>query len=136
MREKGLHEVTDPLVFLDNVNEAVAGKSIIGVTEGKRQLFYEIQTLAVPTSLSMPRRVVKGVDYNKVQLLLAVIKKHFIQLDSYDTIRQCHRGVRVTSTMRTRSLLPFIIHPNIPIPAKNRTLCRWVYWGVRDEMNS
>ncbi len=121
MREKGLHEVTDPLVFLDNVNEAVAGKSIIGVTEGKRQLFYEIQTLAVPTSLSMPRRVVKGVDYNKVQLLLAVIKKHLsIQLDSYDIYVNVIGGVRVTSTMADLGIVASLYSSirNIPIPSK------------------
>lgn len=121
MREKGLHEVTDPLVFLDNVNEAVAGKSIIGVTEGKRQLFYEIQTLAVPTSLSMPRRVVKGVDYNKVQLLLAVIKKHLsIQLDSYDIYVNVIGGVRVTSTMADLGIVASLYSSirNIPIPPK------------------
>lgn len=121
MKEKGLEEVTNPLVFLDNVNEAVAGKSIVGVTEGKRQLFYEIQTLAVPTSLPTPRRVVKGVDYNKVQLLLAVIKKHLsIQLDSYDIYVNVIGGVRVTSTLADLGIVASLYSSirNIPIASK------------------
>ncbi|OGK62161.1 DNA repair protein RadA [Candidatus Roizmanbacteria bacterium RIFOXYB2_FULL_38_10] len=100
MKEGGLYEVTNPLVFLDDVNELVPGKSIVGVNEGKRQLFYEIQTLAVPTVLSIPRRVVKGVDYNKVQLLLAVIKKHLnLQLDRFDIYVNVIGGVKITSTL-------------------------------------
>lgn len=121
MREAGLAEVTNPLVFLDNVNEAVAGKSIIGVSEGKRQLFYEIQTLAVPTALPTPRRVVKGVDYNKVQLLLAVIKKHLsIQLDNFDIYVNVIGGVRVTSTLADLGIVASLYSSirNIPIPPK------------------
>ena len=121
MKEGGLHEVTNPLVFLDNMNELVPGKSIVGVNEGKRQLFYEIQTLAVTTALSIPRRVVKGVDYNKVQLLLAVIKKHLsLQLDSYDIYVNVIGGVKITSPLADLGIIASLYSSlkNIPISKK------------------
>lgn len=121
MEEKGLGEVSNPLIFLENVDEQVAGKSIVAVAEGKRQLFYEIQSLAVPTALSMPRRVVKGVDYNKVQLLLAVMKKHLsIQLDSFDIYVNVIGGVRVTSTLADLGIVASLYSSikNIPIQKK------------------
>lgn len=121
MKEGGLHEVSNPLVFLENMDEVAPGKSIVGIQEGKRQLFYEIQTLAVPTALSMPRRVVKGVDYNKVQLLLAVIKKHLsIQLDSYDIYVNVIGGVRITSPEADLGIIASLYSSlkNIPIPKK------------------
>ncbi|MFZ1619040.1 MAG: DNA repair protein RadA, partial [Microgenomates group bacterium] len=99
MDEKGLKEIDNPLAFLENQQtELVSGKAIVGVAEGKRPLFFEIQTLTVPTTLNFPRRIVNGVDYNKALLLLAVIRKHLnISLDSLDVYINVVGGVQVKS---------------------------------------
>lgn len=98
MRDGGLIEVENPLAFLEEKEEA-AGKSIVGVVEGKRPLFFEIQTLVVPTLLSIPRRVVNGLDFNKVLLLLAVVRKHLnLHLDKYDIYINVVGGVSIKST--------------------------------------
>lgn len=122
MHEGGMRQVDNPLVFLDNATVATPGKSIIGVSEGKRQLFYEIQTLAVPTVLSIPRRVVRGVDFNKVQLLLAVIKKYLsLQLDSFDIYVNVVGGVRIDSTLADLGIIAALYSSlkNIPIADKS-----------------
>lgn len=121
MHEGGMKQVDNPLVFLENTEDATPGKSIIGVSEGKRQLFYEIQALAVPTVLSIPRRVVRGVDFNKVQLLLAVIKKYLsLQLDSFDIYVNVVGGVRIESTLADLGLVAALYSSlkNIPIAPK------------------
>jgi len=121
MVEKGLKEVSNPLVFLDQEKEAVAGKAIVGIAEGKRSLFYEIQTLAVPTVLAVPRRVVKGVDYNKVLLLLAVIRKHLnIPLDTYDIYVNVVGGINIKSTAADLGIVASLVSSikNYPIPKK------------------
>ena len=123
MRQGGLHEVTNPLVFLDTRDELVSGKSIVGVNEGRRQLFYEIQTLAVSTSLSIPRRVVKGVDYNKVQLLLAVIKKHLsLQLDGYDIYVNVIGGVKIVSPLADLGIIASFYSSLKNIPISKQTV--------------
>ncbi len=43
--------------------------------EGNRIILVEIQALVIPTSLALPRRVGNGVDYNRLQLLVAVLTK-------------------------------------------------------------
>lgn len=109
MNEAGLGEVTNPLAFLDDTN-AQEGKSIVGVSEGKRPLFFEIQTLAVPTVLSMPRRVVKGVDYNKVQLLLAVARKYLgLKLDTYDIYVNVVGGIDIKSTAADLGIIASLV---------------------------
>jgi len=121
MGEKGLAEVTDPLAFIKDVSLPQPGKSVVGILEGRRPLFLEVQTLAVPTSLSMPRRVVKGVDYNKVQLLMAVMKKHLsIQLDGYDIYVNVIGGVRITSPLADLGIIASLYSSikNIPVPQK------------------
>jgi len=121
MHGAGLKEVDNPLVFLDQDDKPMPGKAIVGVAEGKRSLFYEIQTLTVPTVLSIPRRVVKGVDYNKVQLLLAVIRKHLqIPLDKYDIYVNVVGGVEVKSTAADLGIIASLLSSikNIPLPKK------------------
>lgn len=111
MEKGGLVEVDNPTAFLDDDNTGeVPGKAVVGVTEGKRPLFFEIQTLASPTMLAMPRRVVKGVDYNKVLLLLAVIRKHLnMPLDKFDIYVNVVGGVGIKSTAADLGIVASLI---------------------------
>lgn len=110
MTNLGLKEINNPLAFLETNKTFAPGKTIVGVTEGKRPLFFEIQTLVVPTVLSVPRRVVKGLNYNKVLLLLAVIRKnlHF-PLDNYDIYVNVVGGVSIKGTSADLGLIASLI---------------------------
>lgn len=85
MRQEGLVEIAKPSDLIDSTTSQEAGRSLVVSIEGSRALFYEIQSLVVPTVLPVPRRVVSGVDFNRLQLLLAVMRRHMgISLDSSD----------------------------------------------------
>ena len=122
MRQDGLVEVTSPLVFIvDDIQSQVPGKALVGVMEGKRPLFFEIQTLAAPSILAVPRRVVKGVDYNKVLLLLAVLQKHLhLSLGTYDIYLNVIGGVNIKSTAADLGIVASIISSvkNIVLPSR------------------
>lgn len=113
MTSTGLAEVDNPLVFVsqgDGKETNVPGRSIAGVMEGKRPLFFEVQSLATKTSLPMPRRVVNGIDYNKVLLLLAVIKRHMgVHLDMYDVYVNVAGGVDIKSPAADLAVIASII---------------------------
>ncbi|OGK11827.1 DNA repair protein RadA [Candidatus Roizmanbacteria bacterium RIFCSPLOWO2_01_FULL_37_12] len=120
MKQIGLTEVTNPLIFVDNKEEV--GKAVTGVLEGKRVLYFEIQTLAVPTILAIPRRVVKGLDYNKVLLLLAVVRKYLNHpLDKFDIYVNVIGGVNIKSTASDLGLIVSLISSlnNRPLPIKS-----------------
>ena len=53
----------------------VSGSTVIASMEGTRPLLVEIQALVAPTMFGMPRRTSMGVDYNRVNLLVAVLEK-------------------------------------------------------------
>lgn len=119
MKSKGLIEVNNPLVFLESQEKLEPGKAIIGVAEGKRPLFFEIQTLVVPTILPVPRRVVKGLDYNKVLLLLAVVRKYLnLPLDKYDIYVNVIGGVSIKSPGTDLGLIASLLSSfkNTPLP--------------------
>lgn len=120
MKSQGLVQVTNPLVFLEQEKSPQIGKAIIGVEAGKRALFFEIQTLVVPTILAIPRRVVKGMNYNKVLLLLAVARKHLhLNLDKFDIYVNIIGGVDVKSTAGDLGFIISLISSikNSPIPS-------------------
>ncbi|GIW64029.1 MAG: DNA repair protein RadA [Patescibacteria group bacterium] len=85
MTNKGLVENFDPLIFVDKDKEPKIGRVITAEKKGKRIIFYEVQSLVVPTFLSLARRVAKGINQKKLMLLLAVIKKYLnLPIDKYD----------------------------------------------------
>ncbi len=119
MSEDGLHQVTNPTVFIDHSIKTAAGRSLVITVEGSRSLLFEIQSLVVPTQLSMPRRIASGVDYNRLQLLLAVIRKHLkLNLDHYDIYVSVAGGLSVKSPSADLGIAASIISSvkNIKMP--------------------
>lgn len=123
MKDEGLVEIDNPLVFLNESSEKSAGKAIAAIMEGNRCLFFEIQSLVVPTILTIPRRVVNGVDFNKFQLILAVLRKNLsLHLDKYDIYINVIGGVNIKSTAVDLSIAASVLSSIKNIPIKNNTV--------------
>lgn len=76
--EDGLAEVPDPSgVFTENdEHKALPGSSCCMMTEGVRSIPVEVQALVTNSTASFPRRQFNGVDYNRAQIICAVVDKH------------------------------------------------------------
>ncbi len=88
MIDHGLREVENPSeLFLGNRDESVPGTAIVVACEGTRPIVVELQALVSPTSYTSPRRATTGVDYNRLQQILAVLEKRvgipLSKLDAY-----------------------------------------------------
>ncbi|MBL1209471.1 DNA repair protein RadA [Geminocystis sp. GBBB08] len=88
MVDHGLDEVSNPSeLFLSNRDELSPGTATIVSCEGTRSLVVELQALVSPTSYTSPRRSTTGVDYNRLQQILAVLEKRvgipLSKLDAY-----------------------------------------------------
>lgn len=76
MRGNGLMEVKDPSrLMLDGRPDDTSGSVVVCTMEGTRPILLEIQALVCQTSFNIPRRTSVGLDYNRVNLLLAVLEK-------------------------------------------------------------
>ena len=76
MRNDGLREVLNPSAFmLEGRPVDAAGTVVACAMEGTRPLLVEVQALVCNTNFSMPKRTAAGMDYNRVNLLLAVLDK-------------------------------------------------------------
>ena len=73
MAEQGLVEVADPSsVFLEE-GDLRSGSVVVPVLEGTRCLLAEVQALVAPSTLAMPQRVARGVDRNRLAMIVAVL---------------------------------------------------------------
>lgn len=76
MQSEGLVEVENPSkALLAGRPLDAAGSVIVCSVEGTRPIMIEIQALISNTNFQMPRRTTVGLDYNRVNLLMAVLEK-------------------------------------------------------------
>ena len=93
----GIKEVTDPTeLFLEHASDSVPGSATVCVLEGTRPLLIEVQALVVKSHLAMPRRVGRGIELSRIQVLAAVLQKHVkLPLGSYDIFLSAAGGFKV-----------------------------------------
>ena len=100
MSSIGLKELKNPSEYmLEGRPEEEPGSVITTVMEGTRPILVEVQALVCQTNFNMPRRTAAGVDYNRVNLLMAVMEKRLgISLAGCDAYVNVAGGMRVSET--------------------------------------
>jgi DNA repair protein RadA/Sms len=96
MRQSGLVEVLDASARFLAEATGKPGSVVLAAMEGTRPLLVEVQALVSPSELVPPRRVVNGLDRNRLALVLAVLGRHAgIGVGSADVFVNVVGGVRV-----------------------------------------
>ena len=97
MRETGLEEVPNPTEYMLNGRPEDASGSVVACSmEGTRPILMEIQALVCRSNFGMPRRTAAGTDYNRVNLLMAVLEKRVgLPLSNYDAYINIAGGIRM-----------------------------------------
>jgi len=76
MRQGGLVEVLDASARFVGEATRAPGSVVLAAMEGSRPLLVEVQALVAPSELEQPRRVVSGLDRNRLALVLAILARH------------------------------------------------------------
>jgi DNA repair protein RadA/Sms len=123
MSDAGLIEVENPSrLFLYERPVNVSGSTVVASLEGTRPLMVEIQSLVSQSTFGMPRRTAMGVDFNRVNLLVAVLEKRVgLHLGGMDIFVNIVGGLRVSEpaidlgiiTAITSSLRDIPIAPHV-----------------------
>lgn len=97
MRKNGLEEVKNPSEFMLNGKpENASGSVVVCAMEGTRPMLMEIQALVCRSNFGMPRRTSAGLDYNRVNLLMAVLEKRVgLALSNYDAYVNVAGGIKM-----------------------------------------
>jgi len=99
MGEKGLAEVGSEEINLITSKVDKIGSAITVVMEGSRPMMVEIQALVTESFSSMPKRIFSGLDYNRGELLAAVVQKTIgVPLYKYDVFVSVAGGMRLLDT--------------------------------------
>ena len=98
MHEDGLCQVENPSAYmLEGRPKDACGDVITCSMEGTRAMLLEVQALVSQTGYGMPRRTAAGADYNRINLLMAVMEKRAgIHLGDCDAYVNLTSGIRVT----------------------------------------
>lgn len=97
MTRTGLEEVTNPSEFMLSGRPKNAAGSVVACSmEGSRPILLEVQALVCRSNFGMPRRTAAGCDYNRVNLLMAVLEKRIgLQLSNFDAYVNIAGGIRM-----------------------------------------
>ena len=100
MTEKGLEEVDNPSqALLNGRPQNVSGSVVVSSLDGTNPIMVELQGLVWQTNINMPRRPSVGIDYNRVNLILAVMEKRVgMNLWGYDAYVNIAGGMKVNDT--------------------------------------
>ena len=111
MSSEGLREVLNPSEFmLDGRPEDASGSVVACLMEGTRPILVEIQALISHTNFGMPRRTAVGTDYNRVNLLMAVIEKRIgVQMCDYDAYVNIAGGMKINEPALDLALVMALI---------------------------
>jgi DNA repair protein RadA/Sms len=96
MRQGGLVEVLDASARFVAEATRAPGSVVLAAMEGSRPLLVEVQALVAPSELEQPRRVVSGLDRNRLALVLAILGRHGgVRTGGADVFVNVVGGVRV-----------------------------------------
>lgn len=122
MRNVGLVEVTNPSEYmLQGRPEGESGSIVTCAMEGTRPIMVEVQALVCQTNFNMPRRTAAGTDYNRVNLLLAVVEKRLgLQLASCDAYINVAGGMKINEPALDMSIILAVMssYKNRPLDGK------------------
>ena len=124
MCEQGLREVLNPSEYMISGRpEGAAGSVVVCLMEGTRPILVEIQALVCHTNFGMARRTAVGTDYNRMNLLMAVLEKKMgMQLSGCDAYLNIAGGLKVSEPALDLGIVTAIISSFRNTPIGNKTI--------------
>lgn len=111
MKGKGLVEVPNPSEYMMQGKPVGESGSVVACAiEGSRSFMIEVQALVCHTYFNMPRRTSAGTDYNRVNLLIAVLEKRLgLRLSDSDAYVNVAGGMRITEPALDLAIIAALI---------------------------
>ena len=124
MTQKGLVEISNPSkVLLEGRPTGVSGNCVTCKMEGTRPVLSEVQALIAKTNFGTPRRTTSGIDYNRANLLLAVIEKRAgYSLQNLDVYLNSVGGMDLEETASDLAIVMAIVSGLLDKPIDDMTV--------------
>ena len=124
MRQEGLSEVKNPSEYmLTGRPENASGSIVACALEGTRPILAEIQALVCRTNFGLPRRTAAGTDYNRVNLLMAVLEKRLgLKLGEFDAYINVAGGIKINEPALDLGIILAILSSYKDFPIDEKTI--------------
>ncbi|SFG57570.1 DNA repair protein RadA [Oribacterium sp. WCC10] len=111
MEGTGLHEVLNPSELLLSGRPIGASGSVVSCgMEGTRPLLIEIQGLVVQSAFNLPRRTTNGFDYNRLNMLIAIIERRLnLEIGKYDAYLNITGGLHIAEPSMDLAIIMSLI---------------------------
>lgn len=125
MRSTGLVEVENPSEYMLSGKPIGASGSVVACSmEGTRPILLEIQALICQTNFGNPRRTATGTDYNRVNLLMAVLEKRLgMRLSECDAYVNIAGGIRMNEPAIDLGIVLAIMSSKLDKSIDEKTIC-------------
>ena len=125
LRTEGLAEVENPSEYMLSGKPADASGSVVACSvEGTRPILLEIQALICHSYFNNPRRTATGTDFNRVNLLLAVLEKRLgMQLSDCDAYVNIAGGIRMNEPAIDLGIVLATISSKLDLTIDEKTIC-------------
>lgn len=125
MRSSGLEEVKNPSEFmLGGKPEGASGSVVACSMEGSRPILLEVQALVCRSNFGMPRRTAAGTDFNRVNLLMAVLEKRVgLQMGNCDAYVNIAGGIRMNEPAIDLGIVMALVSSYKNRPIDEKTIC-------------
>lgn len=125
MRQNGLMEVENPSEYmLSGKPEGASGSVVACSMEGTRPILVEVQALVCHSNFGIPRRTAAGTDFNRVNLLMAVLEKRLgLKLGDCDAYVNIAGGVKMNEPAIDLGIVLAIISSYREKPINEKTIC-------------
>ncbi len=121
----GLREVENPSEYmLSGKPEHASGSVVACSMEGSRPILIEIQALVCHSNFGIPRRTAAGTDFNRVNLLMAVLEKRLnLKMSECDAYVNIAGGIRMNEPAIDLGIVLALISSFKNRPIDEKTIC-------------
>ena len=125
MRQDGLVEVENPSEYmLSGKPEGASGSVVACSMEGTRPILLEVQALVCHSNFGIPRRTAAGTDFNRVNLLMAVLEKRLgLKLGDCDAYVNIAGGIKMNEPAIDLGIVLALISSYKDKPIDEKTIC-------------
>ncbi|MCI7132039.1 MAG: DNA repair protein RadA [Lachnospiraceae bacterium] len=125
MRGDGLREVENPSEYmLSGKPENASGSVVACSMEGTRPILLEIQALVCHSNFGIPRRTAAGTDFNRVNLLMAVLEKRLnLKMSECDAYVNIAGGIRMNEPAIDLGIVLALVSSFKNRPIDEKTIC-------------
>ena len=125
MRQSGLEEVENPSEYmLSGKPEGASGSVVACSMEGTRPILLEVQALVCHSNFGIPRRTAAGTDFNRVNLLMAVLEKRLgLKLGDCDAYVNIAGGIKMNEPAIDLGIVFALISSYKDKPIDEKTIC-------------